>query len=126
MLKSALLVTASMVVGAGAVQLLHAAGSSPLYTVAEINVKDRAAYEKDLPDAMKLIKDGAGVYLAGGFEKAKADVGAPPPNRFVIIRYDGGADAYDKVWNGGLKAWTEKHANIADFRIIRVEGVEAK
>jgi hypothetical protein len=49
MFKSALLVAASIVVGAGAVQLLHAAGSPPLFTVAEINVKDRAAYEKDLP-----------------------------------------------------------------------------
>ena len=126
MLKSALLLTASIVVGVEAVQLLHAAGSPPLYTVGEINVKDQAAYEKDLPAAQKIIKDGGGVYVAGGFGKAKADVGAPAPNRYVIIRYDGGAEAYDKVWNGGLKDWTDKHNHIADFRIIRVESVEAK
>jgi hypothetical protein len=44
--------------------------------------------------------------------------------RYVIIRYDS-ADAYNKTWNGGLKDWVEKHVNIADFRLIQVEGVEA-
>jgi len=73
-----------------------------------------------------MIKDGGGVYLAGGFDKAKMDYGAPPvANRYVIIRYDS-ADAYNKTWNGGLKDWVEKHLNIAAFRLIQVEGVEAK
>ena len=128
MFKSALLVAASIVVGAGAVQLLHAAGSPPLYTVAEINVKDRAAYEKELPAVLKVIKDGGGEYLAGGFDKAKLDYGAPAvASRYVIVRYDS-ADAYNKTWNGGLKKWVDDIAekNIAGFRLISVEGVEQK
>jgi len=128
MFKSALLVAASIVVGAGAVQLLHAAGNPPFYTVAEINVKDRAAYEKELPAVLKVIKEGGGEYLTGGFDKAKLDYGGPPVgNRYVIVRYDN-ADAYNKTWNGGLKKWVDDIAekNIAGFRLISVEGAEAK
>ena len=37
MLKSALMITTSIAVGAGAVQLLHAAGSPPAYFIAIAN-----------------------------------------------------------------------------------------
>ena len=127
MLKSALLVTASIVVGAGAVQLLHAASSPPIYAVAEINVKDKESYNKILPKALEMIKNGGGTYVAGGYDKTKTIIGTPPPNRYVLIRYDGGAEAFDKVWSGGLKDWVEKEGSkYADFRLFNVEAAEMK
>jgi hypothetical protein len=53
----------------GAVQLLHAANTPPIYNVAEINVRDKGAYEKALAEALELIKAGGAKYFAGGFDK---------------------------------------------------------
>ena len=128
MLKSALLVTAGIIVGAGAIHGLHAAGSPPVYSIAEINVKDRAAYEKELPAVLKAIKDGGGVYIAGGFDRATLDYGSPPiGNRVSVIRYES-RDAYDKVWNTSVKKWIDdiNEKGLAGFRVITVNGVEAK
>ena len=44
MLKSALLVTAGIIVGAGALQALKAAEGPGIYTVYEANIQDEAAY----------------------------------------------------------------------------------
>ena len=43
MLKNALLVTAGIVIGAGAVSVLQAQSNAPYYVVAEINVNDQPA-----------------------------------------------------------------------------------
>ena len=43
MLKSALLLGAGIAIGAGAIQLLHAATGPVVYSVFEANVKDEAA-----------------------------------------------------------------------------------
>jgi hypothetical protein len=115
-----------MVIGAGSVQLLHsvnAATGPSIYAVYEANVTDEAAYTKALPDAQKLIKDNGGLYVAGGFNKAKVNFGNPPAgNRYVIIRWENEA-AFDKFWSGGGKDWVEKNAPGA--RQMLVEGVEA-
>ena len=96
-----MIAAASIAFGAGAVQLLHAAhaaGSPPAFIVAEINVKDRAGYDKDfLPEAQKLIKEHGGVYIAGGHDKAKAIEGAPAQNRVVVFRFD----SMDGLMSGG-------------------------
>ena len=42
MLKNALLVTASLLIGAGGVQLLHAQSKAPAYSIALIDIKDEA------------------------------------------------------------------------------------
>jgi uncharacterized protein (DUF1330 family) len=78
------LLTAGIIVGAGASQFLRAAEGPPVYSVAEINVRDKAAYEKVLPEAMNFIKEGGGKYLAGGFDKATTRMGMPVANRYVI------------------------------------------
>jgi len=65
MKKTLLLLTAGIIVGAGASQFLRAAEGPPVYSVAEINVRDKVAYEKALPEAMNFIKEGGGKYLAG-------------------------------------------------------------
>jgi len=52
MKKTILSLTAGTVVGVGVSRLLRAAEGPPVYSVAEINVRDKAAYEKALPEAM--------------------------------------------------------------------------
>jgi hypothetical protein len=123
MLKSTLLLGAGIAIGAGAIHGLHAATGPSVYVVYEANIADEAAYTKDLPDVQKIIKETGGNRIAGGFNKAKASMGKPPENRFVIVQWPDMA-AWEKGWNGGIKEWVEKHAPNA--RQVLVEGVEAK
>jgi uncharacterized protein (DUF1330 family) len=124
-LTTAAIGAACLVIGAsGATVYTRAATGPAFYAVYETNVTDEDAYKKALPDAQKIIKDAGGVYIAGGFNKAKVDHGGPPAgNRYVIIRYDNEA-SYDKFYNGGGKEWIDKHAPAA--REVKVEGVEQK
>jgi hypothetical protein len=65
MLKNALLVTASIIVGAGGVQLLHAAAGTPVF-----DVTNTEGYTKEfLPKTQPAIKEAGGEYLAGGMNK---------------------------------------------------------
>ena len=126
MLKSALLVTAGIIVGVGASYgvLNRASAAGPaIYNVYEASVKDVDAYEKALPEVGRLIKESGGVRVAGGFDKSKTMRGAPVGNRFIIVRWDDMA-AYEKGQSMGIKAWVDKHA--PDAREIITEGVEAK
>jgi len=124
MLKSALLFGIGIAIGAGAIQGLHAATGSTVYTVYEANVTDEAAYAKALSEVQKLIKNNGGVYVAGGFNKARLVDGKPPVgNRYVIIRWDN-MSAFDRAEDDGVRAWIEKNA--PDARQVAVEGVEAK
>jgi hypothetical protein len=123
MLKSALLLGAGIAIGVGAIQGLHAATGSSVYSVYEANVTDEAAYTRALPDVDKLIKENNGVRVAGGFNKTKLISGLPVGNRYVIIRWDS-EEAFTKALNGGIKAWIEKNA--PDARQIMAEGVKAK
>ena len=125
-LTTAAIGAACLVFGAGGATLYtHAAIYGPaFYNVYEANVTDQDAYEKALPEIQKIIEENGGVYLAGGFNKAKTNFGKPEAgNRFVIISYYSEA-AFDEFWNGGGKAWIEKYAPQA--RSVRVEGVEQK
>ena len=125
-LATSALTAVSLLIGAGGASI-YAQATAPIYAVAEINVKDKDSYDKILPKALEIIKNGGGKYVAGGYNKTKTIIGAPPPNRYVLIRYDGGAEAFDKVWNGGLKDWVEKEGSkYADFRLFNVEAVEMK
>ena len=110
-LTTAAIGAACLVLGAGGATLYtHAATGPAFYAVYEANVTDEDAYKKALPDAQKIIKDTGGVYIAGGFNKAKVDHGSPAVgNRYVIIRYENEA-AYDKFYNSGGKDWIDKNA----------------
>ena len=58
MLKNALLVTASIIAGAGGVQLLHAAAGTPVYAIAAIDVTNTEGYTKEfLPKTQPAIKE---------------------------------------------------------------------
>jgi uncharacterized protein (DUF1330 family) len=123
-LTTAAIGAACLVFGAGGATLYtHAATGPAVYSVYEANVKDEAAYTAALPEVDKLIKAHNGQRVAGGFNKTKTISGSPAGNRYVIIKWDDMA-AFDKSYNGGIKAWIEKNA--PDARQVVAEGVEAK
>ena len=66
MKKTLLLLTAGVLVGVGASQLLRAAESPPVYSVAEINVRDKAAYGGSARRLEFPSGDGTGKRVADG------------------------------------------------------------
>ena len=127
MLKSALMIATSIAVGAGTVQLLHAAGSPPAYFVAMVNVKDQDGYVKDfLPKIQQAMKETGGEYVAGGMNKTTVITGMEPPNRVVILKWPS-AEAYKKFRENGTKIREEVGQKYADWKAEwLVEGVEEK
>jgi len=117
----------SFVLGAGGATLftsVNAATGPMVFNVYEANVTDEAAYSAALPEVQKIIKETGGVYVAGGFNKAKLTHGKTPVgNRFVIISWPS-MEAYDKGQKDGIKAWVDKHA--PDAREVVAQGVEPK
>jgi uncharacterized protein (DUF1330 family) len=129
MLKSALLVTAGIVLGAGAISRSQAQSNAPYYMVAEINVKDQAAYEASGVHKVRnlILQYHGGKLIAGGYNKTETYDGAPPPNRFLIFQYVDKA-ASDKAWNESVKDWqtSDKVRKLAEFRTWGVEGIHTK
>ena len=128
MLKSALMIATSIAVGAGAVQLLHAAGSPPAYFIAMANVKDQDGYVKDfLPKIQQVMKETGGEYVAGGMNKTTVITGMEPPNRVVILKWPN-AEAVKKFReNGGAKIREEVGQKYAEWKAEwLVEGIEPK
>jgi uncharacterized protein (DUF1330 family) len=128
MLKSALMIATSIAVGAGAVQLLHAAGTPPAYFIAMANVKDQDGYVKDfLPKIQQVMKETGGEYVAGGMNKTTVITGMEPPNRVVILKWPN-AEAVKKFReNGGAKIREEVGQKYAEWKAEwLVEGIEPK
>jgi len=129
MLKSALLVTAGIVVGAGAIGALHAQNNAPYYLVAEINVKDQKAYEASGVDKVRdgMKANGTGKLIAGGYNKATAIDADSVANRVLIFQYPN-KEAMEKDWKDNIAPWEMKPEvrKLADFHAIGVEGVEPK
>jgi uncharacterized protein (DUF1330 family) len=126
-MHSKLNVTAALVgsflLGAGAIQALHAQAKPPAYIVAEINVKDRAGYEANfLKSTMTDISQHGGEYLAGGYDKAVGLVGPEPSNRIAILKFTS-MDAV-KEWRkqGAEDLENTIGTKYATFRIYAVEG----
>ena len=117
-------VVGSFMLGAGAIQALHAQAKPPAYVVAEVNVKDRAGYEENfLKNTKTDISQHGGKYLAGGYDKTLSLVGAEPPNRVLILQFPN-MDAV-KEWRkqGEEDMENTVGAKYATFRIYAVEGV---
>jgi uncharacterized protein (DUF1330 family) len=127
-MKSALKISAAiacgLLVGGGAVQMLHAQSKPPAFVVAEITVKDQEGYDKNYQKAtQKDILDHGGKYLAGGYNRTLSLVGAEPPNRVVILQFPN-MDAV-KEWRdqGAMDMENTVGTKYASFRIYAVEGV---
>jgi tRNA A37 threonylcarbamoyladenosine modification protein TsaB len=69
--------------GAATVQGLHAQANPPVYSVAEIEIADQAAYSTYVPKAQAAIKAAGGKFLAAGGTITAVE-GEPPKPRVVI------------------------------------------
>ena len=126
-MKSSLKITAAiacgLLVGGGAVQLLHAQSKPPAIVVAEIAVRDQKGYDENfLKATQKDITGHGGKYLAGGYNKTVSLVGDAPPNRVVILQF-ANMDAV-KEWQdqGALDMENTVGSKYAKFRVYAVEG----
>jgi uncharacterized protein (DUF1330 family) len=124
-LKSILLVTTGIIIGASAISVLNAQSNAPYFEVAAINVTDQAGYEASGVDKVRdAIKAAGGKLIAGGYNKAVAiDSDVPAANRFLIFMYPS-KEASDKVQNEIIKPWAEKVKGKYTDR-YRIYGVEA-
>ena len=128
-LQSALLATATFALGAAAVSALHAQSNAPYYLVAQINVKDKTAYEASGVDKVRdgMKANGTGKLIAGGYNKATAIDAESVANRVLIFQYPN-KEAMEKDWKDNIAPWEMKPEvrKLADFHAIGVEGVGPK
>jgi uncharacterized protein (DUF1330 family) len=127
-MKSSFKMTAAiacgLLLGGGAVQLLHAQSKPPAFVVAEIAVKDQKGYDENFQKAtQKDILNHGGKYLAGGYNKTLSLSGAEAPNRVVIVQF-ANMDAV-KEWReqGAMDMENTVGSKYASFRIYAVEGI---
>jgi uncharacterized protein (DUF1330 family) len=123
-LKISAAVACGLVVGGGAIQMLHAQSKPPAFVVAEIAVRDLEGYEMNfLKPAQKTIADHGGKYLAGGFNKTVSLAGSEPPNRVVILQFVNmeAVTAWRKEGEADLE--NDVGEKYAKFRVYAVEGV---
>ena len=119
---------ASMGIGAGVVEGLHAQAKPPVYFIGEIEVTNSEGYAKEyLPKARELIKAHGGQLLAaggaGGSGNQVIAVDGEPPKRVVVYRYPS-VDAvhawHDDPAYQEVRKIGEKYAK---YRTFAVEGV---
>ena len=120
----ALTLVAGVAIGAVAVNVLHAQQGKPVYTVAEIQIKDSDAYMKEFaPKAQAALKKApASQFLAAG-PATKIEGEPPPPStRITVRRYNSMEEAkaaYSSPEYLEARKIGDKYATI---RVFAVEG----
>src|SRR5215472_5224852 len=80
-------ILAGLAVGAGTVQALHAQAKPPAYVIAEIDIKNVEAFDREyVPPAAKAITDGGGKYIVRG-GKSVVFFGEPP-KRIAVMAFE--------------------------------------
>jgi uncharacterized protein (DUF1330 family) len=119
----ALSIWVGVVVGAAAVQALHAQAKPPAYVVAEIDVANPEPYDKEyVPPAAKAIADGGGKYLVRG-GRTEAIYGAPPKTRIAVMAFENMEKAQAAFNSSAFKEAKKLGDKYAMFRVYIVEGV---
>jgi uncharacterized protein (DUF1330 family) len=118
----ALAMFASFGLGAAAVQGLHAQAKPPVYSVAEIDILDQAAYSTYVPKAQAAIKEAGGRILAAGGTVTTIE-GDPPKSRVVIQQWDS-LEKYQAYRNSAVfKDLLPLRKKVANWHTFVVEGV---
>ncbi len=100
---------AGFAAGAVTIEQLHAQAKPPVFYVAEIDMKNAEAYQKEYaPKAQAIIKKHGGKLLAAG-QNIAAFEGAPPKSRVAIQQWE----SMEKI-----KAWR----NSAEYKEVRKIG----
>jgi uncharacterized protein (DUF1330 family) len=115
----ALAMFASFGLGVAAVQGLHAQAKPPVYSVAEIDILDQAAYSTYVPKAQAAIKEAGGRILAAGGTVTTVE-GDPPKSRVVIQQWDS-LEAYRN--SAAFKDLLPLRKTVANWHTFVVEGV---
>ena len=119
----ALSIWAGVVVGAAAVQALHAQAKPPAYVVAEIDVTNLESYDKEyVPPAAKAIADGGGKYLVRGGPTV-AIYGEPPKTRIAVMVFENMERAQAAFNSPAFKEAKKLGDKYAKFRVYIAEGV---
>ena len=118
----ALAMFAGFGLGAIAVQGLHAQAKPPVYSVAEIDIADQAAYSNYVPKAQAAIKAAGGKIIAAG-GKITTIEGEPPKSRVVIQQWDSLEKFQAYRDSAAFKELVPTRAKVAKFRTFVVEGV---
>jgi uncharacterized protein (DUF1330 family) len=126
MMKSRYTVALAMFAGFGlgaiAVQGLHAQAKPPVYSVAEIDIADQAAYSTYVPKAQAAIKAAGGKVIAAGGKVTPVE-GEPPKSRVVIQQWDS-LEKFQAYRNSAaFKDLLPIREKVAKFRSFVVEGV---
>jgi uncharacterized protein (DUF1330 family) len=118
----ALAMFAGFGLGTVAVQGLHAQAKPPVYSVAEIDITDQAAYATYVPKAQAAIKAAGGKLLAAGGKNTSIE-GEPPKSRVVIQQWDS-LEKFQAYRNSAAyKDLLPIRDKVAKFRTFVVEGV---
>jgi uncharacterized protein (DUF1330 family) len=108
--------------GAAAVQGLHAQARPPVYSVAEIDILDQAAYSTYVPKAQAAIKGAGGKFLVAGGTITAVE-GQPPKSRVVIQQWDS-LEKYQAYRDSApFKDLLPLREKVAKWRTFVVEGV---
>jgi uncharacterized protein (DUF1330 family) len=117
----ALSMLAGTVVGAAAIQSLHAQAKPPAYAIAEIDVTNMDGYRTEyLPAGEKAVLAGGATYLARG--SRTASIKGEPPKRIVLLRFENFEKAQAAFNSPAFQAAAQAGEKHAKFRIYAVEG----
>ena len=108
--------------GAVAVQGLHAQAKPPVYSVAEVDIVDQAAYSTYVPKAQAAIKAGGGKILAAGGKTITVE-GDPPKSRVVIQQWDSLEKYQAYRSSAAFKDLLPMREKVAKWHTFVVEGV---
>jgi uncharacterized protein (DUF1330 family) len=118
----ALSAIAGVVVGAAAIETLHAQAKPPVYVVNEVDVSDAPGFQKYADAQAEMIKKHGGRYIIRG-GKVLATLDGDAPRRFTIYAFDN---------EDALQAWRNDPASkelfatrgkYGKFRSFVVEGL---
>ncbi len=128
-MKNAFTVTLSIfsgiAIGAVGVQRLDAQANPPAYLIAEGDVTNADAYNREyLPLVRKAFLDGGGKYLAAAGKTVSFD--GEPPKRVAILVFENLQKAQAALTSAAFKDARAIGRKYAKFRAFAVEGVPQK
>jgi uncharacterized protein (DUF1330 family) len=117
------LMLAGIAIGSVGVQVLEAQIRPSAYVIAEADVTDRDAYNREyLPLLRKLLMDRGGKYLAGGGAKI-VPVDGEPPRAVAIIAFENLDKAQAVLTSAAFSDARAIGRKYANFRAFVVEGL---
>ena len=114
---------AGFAAGAVTIEQLHAQAKPPVFYVAEIDMKNADAYQKEYaPKAQALIKKMGGKVLAAG-SNITAIEGAPPKSRVAVQQWE--SIEQIKKWRSSaeykeIRKIGDKYATFRSFAVVGV------